>query len=144
MATEGMRGELFSEGGFCAFAIPPAGIAGAVPFEVVRVWPAGPDFPEWADIDLAGRRVRIAPDICEPPFYRLADCLWFAHRCWGELPLSGGGSGGRGVVDMAQFRFPPAPHPEGEDFVMWRIPDKHGEILLIDRPERVKSYNRRA
>lgn len=129
MSIENMKGEIFPVDGKVGIAVPPAGMEGAIPFEVLRVHPPGPTFPAWADILVAGKPVRINPDICQPPFFRLADCLKVAHLQREELPVH---------TMAAKVTLPPAPHPNAQDFVFWRENISGREVVMIDTLERVE------
>lgn len=132
MSIENLTGEVFSDGGKVAIAVPPAGMDGAASFVIVKVHPPGVSIPAWADIILAGSRVRINPEICQPPFFRLADCLMVAHHQRGDLPLGD---------TAAKLTLPPAPHPNAQEFLFWKQNIGGLEVVMIDTMERVQRYS---
>ena len=134
---EKLAGEVFSDGGRVGIAIPRAGVDGAIPFIIVKVHPAELDggSPAWADLLLGGKAVRINPDICQPPFHRLADCLMVAHHQREKLPTGD---------TKAKLTLPPAPHPEAQDFVFWKESIGGVEVVLIDRMDRIGQYTLKA
>jgi hypothetical protein len=131
MSIENLKGEIFSVDGKVGIAVPPAGMEDAIPFEVLEIHPPVGPSPAWADILLAGKPVRINPDICQPPFFRLADCLMVAHFQREELPLH---------TMAAKVTLPPAPHPNAQDYLFWRENISGREVVMIDTLERVEQH----
>lgn len=139
-----LKGEVFANAeGQIGIAIPPAGVPGAIPFEVLDAHGDGgdpempvPGMPAWADVQVGDRKVRINPEIIQPPFHRLADCLWFASKSWDSFTQEKG--------SFNKLTFPPAPHPEAQDFAFQRciLPDGI-EVVLIDTWERLKRLSER-
>jgi len=130
----GLTGEVFTSEGQIGFAIPPAGVPGAIRFEVLHVHGDIPGTPAWADLQVGDRLVRINPDIIRPPFHRLADCLWFAFKDWDSFTQKG----------FNKLTFPPAPHPNAQDFAFKRclLPDGT-EAVLVDTWGRLEQFAER-
>ena len=131
-----LKGEVFECDGRVAVAVPPAGMPGAIPWEILWMYPAGEGFPAWADGKVGGKLVRINPDICQPPYARLADCMAFAHHCRSQIP-------GHPETDdcFALMVFPPSPHPNAEEFVFWKQKIAGQEVIMVDTKKRVESYS---
>jgi hypothetical protein len=138
-----LHGEVFLRDGNVTFAIPPNGTQGAIRFEVIRIHPPGLNFPAWVDLRVNGNLCRINPDICQPPFHRLADCVWLAAREREKLPVLTVGS--PGTMGCAKVTLPPHPHPEAQEFALWRgiLRDNKGfevEAVMIDTMARLTGF----
>jgi hypothetical protein len=140
----GLKGEVFANAeGQIGFAIPPAGVPGAVQFEVLDAHGDGghagmpfPGMPAWADVQVGDRKVRINPEIIQPPFMRLADCLWFAFKSWNIFTPE--------KDCFNKLAFPPAPHPNSQDFAFRRCVLPCGtEVVQIDTWERLERLAKR-
>lgn len=124
-----IRGSIFPSEGRIGFVIGQGGPSEAIPFEVTFVYPATSNFPGWADMRVAGRPVRIDPDIVRAPYFRLADVVHFAHFRRNSLSRSRG----------FQATFPPPP-AEGETFVFWLADIGPLEVVMIETATRLKRW----
>lgn len=133
----GLKGECWpDENGRIGLAVPPLGIhSNAVQWQILELSPASGKTPAWTDLVAGNLRIRINPDICQPPFWRLADCVWFASGLWQTFP-----SGDQ----WAMLSFPPEPHPHSQAFVFQRC-TLHGGIegVIIDTLDRCKQFHDR-
>jgi hypothetical protein len=128
-ALRGMKGEVFNMGGRVAGVIPPLGRPDAIPFVIKTVWPATSQFPAWADMIVGDNlRVRINPDICKPPFYRLFDCVAVVSKRTAQILAVEPGH-------MMSATF------QGVRYVFW--PEDIGgvQVLMIDTEERVLMWS---
>lgn len=135
----GTSGEVFNAAGRVGIAIPAQGMEGAIPFEIDAIHPPGipAGNPGWVQVLIAGKvYCRINPELCRPPYHRLADCVLMAHRHRKQLPL--GGSTANKLV------LPPAPHPEAQEIIFWKLRLMDGEVVMVDTPERVRRMGGRA
>ena len=126
---KGLKGEEFQVGGRIAGAIPPVGTPGAILFEILGEYPG--QNPPWADISIDDLKARINPDICEPPYFRLFDCVRVAAKERESLPLFETG-------EMARIMLPPVPHPDAQAFVFFRA--FRGQVTMIDTEERIRRH----
>jgi hypothetical protein len=128
----GLQGETFESNGRIAGCIPPMGQKGAIKFKILGEYPG--QTPRWADMDVftakgEKRHVRINPDICEFPFFRLYDCVSVAGTVpWNEFSLVESGA-------HTAMCLPPS---NGKLFVFTRA--FKGKLLLIDTYERMKEF----
>ncbi len=133
----GLKGECWGdENGQIGLSVPPVGIhSDSIQWQIVEVHPVSGGSPAWADVVAGNRRIRINPDICQPPFLRLADCIWIARGLWQSLPTGD---------NWAKLSFPPKPHPHSQEFVFQRFMLEGVEGVLIDTFERCKQFHHQA
>ena len=130
----GLKGECWGdENGQIGLSVPPLGIhPDAIQWKIVDVTAASGRTPAWADVVAGKRRIRINPDICQPPFWRLADCVWFTCGLWESLPTGS---------EWARIALPPKPHPHSQEFVFQRCTLPGGvEVVLIDTFDRCEEF----
>ena len=98
-------------------------------FKIGFVWPETSDFPAWADM-IVGKniRVRINPDICQPPYFRLFDCVKLVGMEAAKIMALK-----NGVMYSATL--------QGQTFVFWPVVIGGLEIIMIDTEERVLDWN---
>jgi hypothetical protein len=146
---KGLKGEVFSVDGRVAGSVPPLGVPGAVPFEILGEYPG--QTPPWADMmvgkNAAGLvrpgllmggtvRTRIHPGICQAPFLRLFDCVSFV---WQRLITEKEAPFPRFEEHLwMAVDFPPPPHPNSEKFAFTL--GFNGRVVMIDLYERVKAH----
>jgi predicted O-methyltransferase YrrM len=142
-----VKGDMFVQDGIMTVAIPPSGKEGTVTFEVLRIHPAGPNFPAWADMLVDGKACRINPEICQPPFHRLADCAMIAHRDREKMPFEHQW-GSKNEAICIQVSLPNPTDPQAQEYVFWRstLKAESGEkleVVMIDTKARLKKFGRR-
>lgn len=138
---KGLKGEVFDAAGRIGCAIPPAGLPGAIPWEITYVYSSGIENSgvPWADAKVGNILIRINPDIIQEPFHRLADCLWFAHKYHDNIPVNAATGEGQAV----QETMPPPPHPEAKTFVFWRMLLASSlDVTFIDTNDRIDFFAR--
>lgn len=121
-----ISGELLTGFNRVTIAVPAIGSEDGIPFSVNGVWDATGSYPAWADVTVGGVAVRINPDIIEAPYFRLADCLFFAFHRSADLP--------RKATHKIKQRL-------GEtDYLFWR--DKIGarDVVMVDTYDRLLSW----
>jgi hypothetical protein len=129
---ETISGEIFEFDGRIAVSIPPSGQPNSTRFDLYDTHPESPGSPAWRDGILAGKRVRIAPDICQPPYTRLADCLHLANQQWETIPHN----------QAVATSLPPLPHPNSEEFVFMRVEIAGEDCCLIDKRKRFEQFSK--
>jgi hypothetical protein len=128
-ALKGLKGEVFNLGGNIAGSVPPAGLPGAIPFEITGVWPETGHSPSWADVTVGENvHVRINPDICQPPFFRLFDCVMLAGTQASKVMALE-----KGIMHTIML--------QGVKFLFWPEIISGVAIVMIDTEERVLSWN---
>jgi hypothetical protein len=128
----GLKGEVFkSPDGRIAGAIPPLGVEGAIPFEILGEYPG--QNPPWADMLVAGNvKCRINPDICTPPYFRLYDCVFLAATQGHTLPHFEAGV-------WAKVELPPG-QPGAQTFAFCRA--FNGQVVMIELYQRLLKFSR--
>lgn len=138
-AIEGIVGEITNVGGRIVVSVPATGSPDCIPFHIGKVWPTTEQCPSWADVSVGKTRCRINPDLCQPPWFRLGDCLWLAHTRAKVLPFMGFDA--HGYSEFAEITLPAPSHPNAQAFVLWRtkLCSHLGEVevVMIDTKARV-------
>lgn len=125
----GMRGEVFNNEGRVAGMIPPSGRPDAITFSIGRVWPATNSSPPWTDMLVEQDiRVRINPEICQPPFFRLFDCVMLAATETDKILALDGDDGL--FISL-----------QGQTFLCWSENIGGLRVIMIDTEERVLKWN---
>lgn len=128
MTMKGLKGEVFVHDERIAGAIPPLGQPDAIPFEITCEHPPTHQFPAWADVRAGNVLVRINPDICEPPWFRLFDCLMFAVEH--ALTIHALGRDERFEVEF-----------DGTMFLFWQERLAGRNVVMIDTLDRVTQWH---
>ena len=74
-----VSGEVWNHQGKVAGAIPAIPRPDGIPFRMIRFHPATDKSPDWVDMFVGNKPVRINPEISQPPFFRLFDCVAYVH-----------------------------------------------------------------
>jgi hypothetical protein len=131
----GLKGECWADRntGCIGMAVPPMGAhSDAIQWEIMAVTPGDGRTPAWVDLVAGDFRIRINPDICQPPFWRLSDCVWMATGLWETLPTG---------ECWAKLSLPPEPHPHSQEFVFQKTVLSDGvECVIIDTFERCQKH----
>lgn len=135
MEIEGLSGEVFNLDGRNAIQIPGVGREGAFRFQIIRFHPANGSVPAWADMMVDDLCCRINPDICRPPFTRLADCISLVAQVSASLSEIKDG-----WADWTTVWMPPQPHPASERFVFAKTQLRNAHVIMIDTWERVERH----
>lgn len=127
-----VSGEVWNEQGKVAGAIPPLpqGLArpGTIPFRMIRFHPATDKTPEWIDMFVNGKPVRMNPEIGKPPYFRLFDCVAFVHLNHRKLRNLPNGNASRSTF-------------QGQTFLFW-YENKLG-CVMVDTQNRIDRWNKR-
>lgn len=125
----GLKGEVFDLGGRVAGAIPPLGQKNAMPFQINHIHAATEQCPEWADM-VVGKDilVRINPDICVYPHYRLFDMVRSVELLKDHLMAR---------TDGAQVPIP----LQGHTYLLWSTVIGKRRVIMVDTQRRSLSWN---
>lgn len=132
-----VTGEIFELGGRVACTVPGLGQEGAIPFAILGDYIATNAFPGWTDVVVGPEQAqvvcRVATEMAQAPFMRLADCLAFVHVNYRFLS---------GLTSHAVVRtFPPAPHPNAQEFIFWPAQIAGRTLVMIDLKSRYDQWN---
>lgn len=123
-----ISGEVWNHQGKVAGAIPAIPRPDGIPFRMIRFHPATDQSPDWVDMFVGDKPVRINPEISQPPYYRLFDCVAYVHlngRKIRNLPI------GNGASQMLQ----------GRAFRFWY--EKKLGCIMVDTQDRIDRWHNR-